>query len=180
MKTSSNDPLIIASVAPPDIRGRIGITLCPGKKDPGRGWDRDLDIDLAAIHDWGAEVVVTLVEQHELALLQVLSLPDAVARHGMEWEHLPIRDVSVPDRTFEERWLSVGPKLRKRVRRGGKILLHCRGGLGHAGTIAARMLVEFGMNAENAIDAVRRVRPGAIETREQEMHVRGCHQISDA
>lgn len=177
MKTSLNDPLIVASVSPPDIRGRIGITLCPGKKDPSRNWDRDLDIDLAAIRDWGAEVVATLVEQHELALLHVLSLPDAVARHGMKWVHLPIRDVSVPDRRFEETWLSVGPDLRKRVRSGGKILLHCRGGLGRSGMIAARMLVEFGMNAQNAIDAVRRARPGAIETREQEMHVRGCHRI---
>lgn len=177
MKTSVTDRLVIASVSPPELPGAIGITLCPGKKDPSRNWDRDLDTDLAAIREWGAEAVVTLVEPHELELLHVRSLPDAVARHGMQWVHLPIRDVSVPDRTFEARWLTAGPELRKRVRHGGSILIHCRGGLGRAGTIAARMLVEFGMEPESAIDAVRRVRPGAIETREQEMHVRNCRRI---
>jgi len=179
MKTSLNDPLHIASVSPPGIRGAIGISLCPGKKDTSRNWDRDLDIDLAAIREWGADVVVTLLEDCELELLRVLSLPEAVARHGMNWVHLPIRDVSVPDRTFETNWLSAGPDLRHRVRHGGSILIHCRGGLGRAGTIAARMLVEFGMDAQSAIDAVRRVRPGAIQTHEQEKHVWGCHRIID-
>ena len=179
MKTSLNDPLRIAAVSPPDIPGAIGISLCPGKKDPRRNWDRDLDIDLAAIRKWGAEVVVTLLEHNELELLHVLSLPDAVARHGMKWVHLPIRDVSVPDRKFEANWLAAGPDLRNRIRHGGSILIHCRGGRGRAGTIAARMLVEFGMDAQSAIDAVRRVRPGAIETREQEKHVRGCHRMID-
>jgi hypothetical protein len=45
--------------------------------------------------------------------------------------------------------------------------------------IAARLLVELGMDAQAAIDAVRRARPGAIETHEQELHVRGCRQVFD-
>ena len=85
MKTSLTDPLRIATLSPPDMPGRIGPTLCPGKKDRGGGWDRDLDIDLVAIHDWGAEIVVTLVERHELDLLDVALLPEAVARHEMRW-----------------------------------------------------------------------------------------------
>jgi ADP-ribosyl-[dinitrogen reductase] hydrolase len=56
MKTSINDPLRIAAVSPPGSTGVIGLTLCPGKKDSARGWDRDLDIDVAAIRDWGADV----------------------------------------------------------------------------------------------------------------------------
>ena len=62
MRTSLSDPLRIAAVSPPGLPGIIGLTLCPGKKDPGRDWDRDLDIDLTVIEQWGAEVVVTLVE----------------------------------------------------------------------------------------------------------------------
>jgi ADP-ribosyl-[dinitrogen reductase] hydrolase len=179
MKTSLSDPLRIAAVSAPGIAGVIGLTLCPGKKDPARDWDRDLDIDLTVIQQWGAEVVVTLVEHHELGLLHVLSLPDAVARHRMRWVHLPIRDVSVPDQTFEARWATTGFELRNLLRRGGSILIHCRGGLGRAGTIAARLLVELGMDAQSAIDAIRHVRPGAIETHEQEMYVLGCRPIME-
>lgn len=53
-------------------------------------------------------------------------------------------------------------------------------GLGRTGTVAARMLVGFGMDAGSAIAVVRRVGPGAIETHEQEMHVRRCHPIVEA
>ena len=52
-------------------------------------------------------------------------------------------------------------------------MVHCRGGLGRAGTIAARLLVECGWPAAKAIAAVREVRPGAIETRAQEKYVLG-------
>lgn len=179
MKTSLNDPLRIVAVSPPDVPGVIGLTLCPGKKDPARGWDRDLDRDLAAIRDWGAEVVVTLIEGHEFALLDVALLSAAVARHGMRWVHLPIRDVSVPEEQFEARWAIFGPELRSTLRRGGSVLIHCRGGLGRTGMIAARLLVELGMDAHDAIGAVRRVRPGAIETGAQELHVLGCRRVID-
>jgi len=51
--------------------------------------------------------------------------------------------------------------------------LHCGGGRGRAGTIVARLLVELGMGPEVAIKAVRDARsPFAIETAEQEAHVR--------
>jgi hypothetical protein len=43
--------------------------------------------------------------------------------------------------------------------------------LGRAGTIAARLLVELGMEPRKAIASVRAVRPGAIETSEQERFV---------
>ena len=51
------------------------------------------------------------------------------------------------------------------------MLVHCRGGLGRAGTIAARLLIELGIEPATAIERVRAVRPGAIETRAQEEYV---------
>ena len=35
------------------------------------------------------------------------------------------------------------------------VLVHCRGGLGRAGTIAARLLIELGMEPTKAIASVR-------------------------
>ena len=179
MKTSFSDPLHIATISAPNVAGVIGMTLCPGKKDPGRDWDRDLDIDLDAIRGWGAQIVVTLVEDHEFDLLDVRRLPEAVKRRRMKWVHLPIRDVSVPEAKFEAAWATAGLELRDCLQRGGSILIHCRGGLGRTGTIAARLLVELGMDAQDAIDVVRRVRPGAIETRGQTLYVLGCRRVVD-
>jgi ADP-ribosyl-[dinitrogen reductase] hydrolase len=180
MKTSLNDdPLRIAQVSPRGASGVIGLTLCPGKKDRERGWDRDLDIDVAAIRDWGAEVIVSLIETSEFEFLEVSDLPSVVERHGMRWVHLPIIDVSVPNERFEARWVTVGADLRAVIRRGGRVFVHCRGGLGRAGTIAARLLVELGTDPSEAIRAVKQVRPGAIETPEQRRHVLACRPISD-
>jgi ADP-ribosyl-[dinitrogen reductase] hydrolase len=180
MRTSLTDPLEIAVVSAPGVPGAIGLTLCPGKKDRASDWDRDLERDIAAIQTWGADIVVSLIESHEFLLLGIVQLPETVARRGMRWVHLPIRDVSVPDQRFETQWQTAGLDLRRVLRRGGSVLVHCRGGLGRAGTIAARLLVELGMEPQAAITAVREARrPQAIETLEQEAHVLACRAVVD-
>ena len=160
MRTSHSHPIQIGSVNPGHGLGRIGITFCPGKKDPyalTNGWDRDLATDLDTIMRWGAAAVVTLLEHHEMNHLKVAHLgAETEARH-MTWLHLPIVDVSVPDGQFEKEWIHVGEALRALLRRGFDVLIHCRGGLGRAGIIVARLLVEFGTLPENAILAVRDV-----------------------
>jgi ADP-ribosyl-[dinitrogen reductase] hydrolase len=160
----------------------IGVTFCPGKKDPAVLADegnRDLERDLDAVATWGADLVVSLLEEHEFSLLAVEVLPRGVTQRGMHWMHMPIRDCTAPDGAFELAWRGAGPQLRRLIRRGGRVLVHCRGGLGRAGTVAARLLVELGMEPEPALGAVRRARPGAIGMREQEAHVRACHAIAD-
>jgi len=55
-KTSSTHPLQIAAISAGDGFGRVGITFRPGKYDQNAMsgyWDRDLDVDLDAIRDWG-------------------------------------------------------------------------------------------------------------------------------
>lgn len=170
-KTSRTSPLRIAEIQLGDCEGRLGLTLCPGKKDDGRGWDRDLDEDLRVIRDWGATVVVSLIEPHEFDLLRVPGLAETVARHDMHWFHLPIRDVDIPDERFELGWQSAGPAIHQRLQAGERILIHCRGGLGRTGLLAALILVERGSDPREAIRRVRAARPGAIETTAQEQYV---------
>jgi ADP-ribosyl-[dinitrogen reductase] hydrolase len=134
-------------------------------------WDRDLACDLDRIRDWGAAAVVTLLEPKELMPLRVERLGEEVLRRNMLWFHLPIVDVSIPDERFEREWERAGKKLRSILRSGSDVLVHCRGGLGRAGTIAARLLIELGMKPKTAITRVRAVRPGAIETSDQENFV---------
>lgn len=179
IKTSLTHPLQIAEIVMSD-GGRIGITFCPGKKQPfavSGTWDRDLTLDVQAIANWGAGTVLTLIEDHEFRSLRVEELGDAVRAHGMDWVHLPIPDASIPDAEFETAWIEIGAMLRSRLRAGAGVLVHCKGGLGRAGMIAARLLVELGMPADKAIAKVRHVRPGAIETLEQEDRVRAVAPI---
>ena len=89
----------------------------------------------------------------------------------MVWHHLPIVDVQPPDARFEAAWLTSGPRLNEVLRQGGRVLVHCRGGLGRAGTVSARLLVELGVAPQEAVTRVRTARPRAIETEAQLQYV---------
>jgi len=173
-------PLRIDAVEVPGSGGLIGMAACPGKDEyaglgiPPGPWKRDLELDLQVISDWGAQALVSLIEDYEFELLGVPELPEMTEHFGIRWFHLPIVDVSIPDRRFEEVWETAGKELRRILADSGRIVLHCRGGLGRTGMIAARLLVEFGMDPRAAIARVRQARPGAIQTREQEEYVRRC------
>lgn len=182
VRTSQSHPLQIAEIPAGPGFGRVGLTLCPGKKQATGltgAWARDLTLDLDAVAGWNAAAVVTLVEEHELERLEVTGLGAAVRDRHMEWIHLPIRDRSVPDAAFEAAWETSGEALRARLRSGFNVLVHCMGGLGRAGTIASRLLVELGWTPGDAIREVRRVRPGALETDGQEDFVRDLLPIRE-
>lgn len=169
-RTSHTHPLQIAEVRASPSHGRIGITFCPGKQDRFAhtgAWERDLGIDLDAIAAWGAKLVLTLVEPAELKELKVPLLGHEIKSRGIEWRHLPIADYSVPTEAFEQQWETQGREIRAMLRNGDDVLVHCKGGLGRAGMIAARLLVELGMTPDEAIHSVRRARKGAIETSSQ-------------
>jgi ADP-ribosyl-[dinitrogen reductase] hydrolase len=104
--------------------------------------------------------------------MSVPTLAESVRAAGMDFIHLPIRDLQAPGPDFETAWREAGPALHARLDRGEAILVHCRGGRGRAGTVAARLLIERGLTPDAAIDAVRSARPGAIETAPQLAYVR--------
>jgi hypothetical protein len=181
-RTSQTHPLQIAQVRASPSHGRIGITFCPGKHDRAAStgaWARDLSADLDVIAASGARLVLTLTEPAELAALQVPDLGAEVLSRGLDWRHLPIADYSVPSEAFERQWRMHGRDIRALLRRGGDIVVHCKGGLGRAGMIAARLLVELGMPPDEAIAQVRRARKGAIETPAQLALVRRTMPVID-
>ena len=173
VRTSLSHPLRIDEVVV-DAAGRIGLCICPGKRGGsmmGGPWQRDLAQDLEVVRRWRPDAVLTLLEAHELELLGVSDLGSRLRALGIEWHHLPIVDRQPPDERFEAAWTVSGSRVRACLRDGGRVLVHCRGGLGRAGTLAARLLVELDMPAAEAVAQVRRARPGAIETEEQMQHV---------
>jgi protein-tyrosine phosphatase len=171
-RTSLSHPLLIATllVGP----GAVGVTFCPGKQGDsvfGAPWARDIGLDLDVIQAWGASAVVTLVEGHELISLRVPDLGERILERGVRWHHLPIADLNAPGPGFEAGWPGVAAQLRRSVGDGGRVLIHCRGGLGRAGTVAACLLVELGAKPQDAVRRVRAARPNSIETAAQERYV---------
>ena len=172
--TAEPSPLVIARIAATPAAGWLSIGPCPGRRDE----NRDLAADLGAIRASGATMLITLTTQDELDELAAGGMAAANASAGLDWHHLPISDFGVPDAAWETRWRAVGADLRALLRAGGGIHLHCRGGCGRSGMIAARLLAELGVPPEEAITRVRAARPCAIETEAQEAAVRAIFHTS--
>ncbi|MEN6490976.1 MAG: hypothetical protein ABFC85_03205 [Rectinema sp.] len=163
--TDRADPLPIDELRCARFRGVIGMCACPGASG------RNLREDLAAIESWGAGILISLIEEYEYRFAGVERMPELVPKY-IRRLRLPIADASIPTMDWERTWLREGPSVREALRRGGRICIHCMGGFGRTGLLAARILVEFGEEPDLAIRAVRIARPGAIETSEQEEYVR--------
>jgi len=149
-------------------KGCIGMSACPGRHSHS-----SLTEDIQSIADWGASVVVTLMQIDELNRLGVSTLSAMVQSHNMLWLHRPIIDYSIPDNVFEAQWQETLITLRNALANNGRVFVHCRGGLGRTGLVVARLLIEYGWSPSAAIQCVRAVRPGSIETTEQEHYVLG-------
>lgn len=172
-------PNPIDTIPVPDSVGCMGLVACPGTRidQPPSGSKRLIQSDLQAIIDWGANGVVCLVEPHEIKLNKVEALPGMVEDAGMWWKHLPIIDMDIPTQAFEDEWAVEGERIRHALRIGERVAFHCYAGLGRTGMIAARILVEMGIENEEAIRRVRADNRRRIQTRGQANFVRACHSL---
>jgi protein-tyrosine phosphatase len=175
-RTSTTHPIRL-DVLPsglPRTPGRLGLTFTPGKNAPGVDctWRRDLRADLERLHEvYGVGAMVNLLEDHEMAALGIAGYAGEVQRLGVVLRRLPIADSGVP-RDVDE----VGSLVRwvlAQLAAGTHVAVHCRGGLGRAGTVVACCLVGAGHAPEEAMREVRATRSDAIENAAQEVFARG-------
>ena len=174
VKTSLTDPIRVAWIESAVLsRQTLGVTFAPGKKDPyghGGSWDRDLKTDLRELRQrHRADVLICLLEDHELALLHIEDLPAEAEAAGLEFVRFPIPDVTAP--AHDETLQNTVKLAIERAQSRKRVVVHCRGGCGRAGTFAAYCLVALGEQPHHVIRFVRAVRPCAVETREQEQSI---------
>lgn len=81
------------------------------------------------------------------------------AAHGLamaNYCHVPVVDDDAP--SIEQLWRGV-QFIRDAIAAGGKVYIHCAGGIGRAPTMAAAYLISEGMTLDHAILTIQKVRP---------------------
>lgn len=172
-RDSRTHPIVVNFLPLENLAGRLGMTFAPGKVQSNAMtgmWARDLDLDLDRLRQtYGCDVLVSLLEPHELTTFEIGRLPVATWQHGIEFWHYPITDARAPDDLAAVRVLVA--RILRTVAEGRTVVVHCLGGLGRTGTIAACALIGLHASPDRAIEMVRAERDGAIETAEQEAFV---------
>ena len=130
-----------------------------GMERPGAS--ASLREDLEFLKAKGIGAVVSLTEQPlERSLLAEL---------GLRYQHLPVSDFGAPDLEQIRFFLAFQKKAEKD---GLAVVVHSGAGHGRTGTLLACALVERGLTAGEAIEQLRRLRPGSVETGAQEDFIR--------
>lgn len=127
------------------IPGRLGAMSVPGPED------------LFRLRQAGVSLLVSLLAE---------TPPDElVQRTGLRLLRLPVENWRAP---AEEQIREFVAEVRAELAAGGRVAVHCYGGVGRTGTMIACYLASEGMSGQEALDHVRRRRPGSVETEEQE------------
>ena len=167
-------------VQPKDVKGKIFLTCFPGRNGEKISFEENIFLEeLNNFSSLNSNTVVTLVEDNEIEkLCDKKFFVRKIYSHNLKWIHMPIVDLKSSDHKFMDKWQTTKVLLKNDLIEGKNIILHCMGGKGRSGTIAALLLIEFGEKHKEAIEIVREKRKGAIETKEQEDFILSYKNIS--
>jgi atypical dual specificity phosphatase len=113
--------------------------------------------------DWilkqGVKSIVTMTEN---------SLPESWVKN-VKYLHVPTEDFSAPDMEQIDEAVEF---IRIRIENNEPVMVHCAAGIGRTGTILACYLVKYEkIPAKDAIQKVRKERPGSIQSESQEIAI---------
>ncbi len=147
--------------------GALVLTPCPGTKEA------TLDASLAQLKEQGVEAIVTALDDHELASKDVAALGEKTRALGMQWFQIEIEDDCAPGADFAAKWQAASPALHQVVDNGGKVAMHCMGGSGRTGLLAAHLLLEKSWDMSKIVQEVQALRPGAFTKPIQVEYING-------
>jgi len=136
--------------------GTLIFTPCPGTKGV------ELRDSLADLAQAGARAVITLMPDDEMVRNQVSKLPQACEEAGLKWFQFAIEDDTAPESEFELAWQDGKIQVFDILDRNVAVAIHCKGGSGRTGLMAAIIMLELGVPYEEVVAQVKALRPRSL------------------
>jgi len=113
--------------------------------------------------DWvrkqGVRSIITMTEE---------PLPESWIKN-VKYLHVPTEDLSAPDMEKIDHAVEF---IHKRIQSDEPVMVHCAAGIGRTGTILACYHVKYQkMSVNDAIEKIRKERPGSIQSESQELAI---------
>ena len=160
--------MISISWIPIGKKNLLGVSQFPGKNLQNIFDLSSFSKDLQIIKKQKVKIVVSLLPDNEK---NKLGLDDLIwSKEEVEYIQFPINDFSVPPKKKFNELKKLISFIKENLMLSKHVLIHCNGGKGRSGMIAA--LVLKAMKEKDPIKKVREKVIGAIETEEQEIFVK--------
>jgi protein-tyrosine phosphatase len=114
--------------------------------------------------------------KEEMQRNAVVDMPELCAQLDLQWFHLPIEDDHAPEQEFANAWRTAGEKVHALLASGKSIAIHCKGGSGRTGLVAAQILLERGVSFDEVIERVRAIRPNALQVPVHKIYIQQVAQ----
>ena len=134
-------------------KGFLATLPYPGARAPA-------DVTIKALAAEGVRQVVSLLQPGEIESLEPEGEARLVTAASMQFVSFPIADMSVPDSVDEFAVLCW--RLFRQIRAGQNTAIHCRGGIGRSGLLAAAILLHRGLEVTPAFAQVALARAAAV------------------
>ena len=136
--------------------GQLIFTPCPGTKDAS------LSDSVAQLKAAGAAAIITLMPQQELTQNNADNIGAICSELGLQWFQLPIDDDCAPLQPFEQAFATQKADILSLLKAGKTVAIHCKGGSGRTGLMAAILMTQLGYSKADATTQVQNLRPKAL------------------
>lgn len=136
--------------------GAILLTPCPGTKEAS------IIDSIACLKEAGATTLITMMQPSELEKHKVSAIPEVCRALEVDWFHFPVEDDHSPREPTQQLIRENIELLKAKLNQGETIAVHCKGGQGRTGLMAAILMLELGYSWAETKERIQSVKPKSL------------------